>query len=178
MYFLHEGRTADLPLGHLTGALGYPTNLVLQARVCETSAAVERLLRPSHADVDASTALNVLWQTEDPSVLQDRINELDAKMMNAPPQARMRVVRHYERHPGIARLVKRRESYTCQLCGYVGFQKRGSRERYCEVHHKIHAGRGGNSLSSNLVALCATCHRKAHYGDLTSDRKAKALGLI
>lgn len=75
-------------------------------------------------------------------------------------------------HLGSARLVKQREKYTCQLCGYIGFAMRKGKVRYCEVHHKVHAGRGGTSLFENLVALCATCHRKAQSGNLTDDNRA------
>lgn len=71
-----------------------------------------------------SADLDAIWETEDPTLLQQRIAELDANLGNATRVVRERIVRPYERHPGIARLVKQRQKYICQLCGYIGFAMR------------------------------------------------------
>lgn len=180
LYFLDIGWSTDFPLNQLTDDLGYESDRVYRARVRSSTTEAEALLSQEQSDIDmeASSAIDAIWKTEDPTSLQQRIDELDMKLKHAPVQVRMRVVRQYERHAGIARLVKQRENYTCQLCGYPGFPRKDCKESYCEVHHKFHVGKGGSSLSDNLVVLCATCHRKAHHGDLSGDTKAKAIGIV
>ena len=34
---------------------------------------------------------------------------------------------------------------------------------YLEVHHLTRLADGGADLPQNVIALCPTCHRKAHY---------------
>lgn len=180
VYFLHEGKSTDFPLLQLTNALGYPTDIVLGFRVPGSTPRAEVLLRTNEHQSEAISrvGLDAIRKEVDPAALKQLIDELDAKLANAPSAVREKTVRQYERNPAITRAIKQRDNYTCQLCSYPGFPKRRGNEPYCEVHHKIFKSRGGPPISTNLLVLCAMCHAKVHYGDLAGNAKAKALNLV
>ena len=58
--------------------------------------------------------------------------------------------------------VKFRDGYRCAVCGaeHVPLQ----------VHHKIQRHNGGTDTPSNLITVCADCHRAYHAGTLTGKK--------
>jgi hypothetical protein len=77
-----------------------------------------------------------------------------------------RVYEAYERPSAVTNAVKRTRGDICQLCGTRGFVKRDGR-RYCEIHHLFHLSDDPpiDCLHPEyVVVLCATCHRRMHYG--------------
>ena len=56
----------------------------------------------------------------------------------------------------------RRAGGLCQLCGQPGFMTVAGKI-YLETHHVQSLGEGGLDVLSNVVALCATDHRRAHF---------------
>ncbi len=54
-------------------------------------------------------------------------------------------------------LVRERDGNCCRNCGLPW---------EVEVHHIVYRSRGGSHDTSNLVCLCADCHRAAHIGRL------------
>ncbi len=80
-----------------------------------------------------------------------------------------RVLKTYERPSAITKYVKQTRGSTCQLCGYEGFMKRNGK-LYCEVHHLFHLSKNPPAMCLGpeyLVVLCATCHRRMHYADVS-----------
>lgn len=55
--------------------------------------------------------------------------------------------------------VKKRQKYHCACCG--------EKHEYfiLEVHHIKRRRMGGSNALSNLVAVCANCHRRIHHYD-------------
>ncbi len=51
-------------------------------------------------------------------------------------------------------IVFARERHVCQGCGATGLP--------LELHHRIPEAEGGPNTPSNLLALCRTCHDRAH----------------
>lgn len=39
-----------------------------------------------------------------------------------------------------------------------------------EVHHIIHVSKGGTNVGSNLIVLCANCHRDVHDGKVLQSK--------
>lgn len=62
--------------------------------------------------------------------------------------------------------VKFRDDYRCAVCGaeHVPLQ----------VHHKVQRHDGGTDTPSNLITVCADCHKAYHAGTLT-DKKARIM---
>ncbi len=54
--------------------------------------------------------------------------------------------------------VLRRDSYTCQQCGWGKDDPQTQGRRYLEVHHKTQVVLGGKPTAENLVTLCNVCH--------------------
>lgn len=52
-------------------------------------------------------------------------------------------------------LVRERDGNTCRWCG---------EPHAVEIHHIVYRSRGGTHDTSNLVSLCADCHRDVHAG--------------
>ena len=81
-----------------------------------------------------------------------------------------RILESFERPSTVTNYVKRTRGDTCQVCGTPGFVKRDGR-RYCELHHLFHIADDppADCLSPEyLVVLCANCHRRMHYGDVSA----------
>ena len=52
--------------------------------------------------------------------------------------------------------------YICEGCNETApFETKSG--PYLEVHHLTRLADGGADLPQNVIALCPTCHRKAHY---------------
>lgn len=68
----------------------------------------------------------------------------------------------YRRDPRVRAQVLQIASGCCECCGEQGFLTE-SGERYLETHHIVGVSERGPDTSDNIVAVCATCHRKAHF---------------
>lgn len=77
--------------------------------------------------------------------------------------------------------VIRRANGECEFCGMQGFLMENGR-RYLEAHHIIGLGQNGPDTVENVIALCPSHHREAHYGveaiDINSKMQAKIVSLM
>ena len=74
-----------------------------------------------------------------------------------------RLINGFVRNQTLVAQVKKAAKGRCDRCGHRGF-KTATGERYLEVHHKVWLSEGGKDEAENLVALCAVCHAKEHFG--------------
>lgn len=68
------------------------------------------------------------------------------------------------RDPSVRRMALERAKGTCQFCGQQGFRMANG-ALYLETHHVIPLSENGRDHISNVVAICADDHRRAHYAD-------------
>ncbi|MBW3140565.1 HNH endonuclease [Ferrimonas balearica] len=68
----------------------------------------------------------------------------------------------FERSQAVRQKVLLRACGRCEHCNEPGFLTQGN-YLYLETHHIKPLYKGGLDHPSNMVALCANCHRKAHY---------------
>lgn len=68
----------------------------------------------------------------------------------------------YIRDAVVRRAALVRAGGRCQLCGESGFRT-ASGKLYLETHHIVPLSEGGADTLANVVALCATDHRRAHF---------------
>ena len=95
-------------------------------------------------------------------VVEDMLNSLN---VNLPPQRVEQVVYRIVRNPKIARLIKERQSYVCEICNRRPFiQKNG--KPYAEADHIKPLGGTDKGLDTpeNLRCLCAQCHAVITHG--------------
>jgi 5-methylcytosine-specific restriction endonuclease McrA len=106
------------------------------------------------------------------AALRSRLRKLQPPTQPKTPETLkeiQRVLKTYERPSAITRYVKQTRGSTCQLCGYKGFKKRNGK-LYCEVHHIFHLSKNPPPMCLGpeyLVVVCATCHRRMHYADVS-----------
>jgi 5-methylcytosine-specific restriction endonuclease McrA len=79
---------------------------------------------------------------------------------------RLKIIKLIERDSSLARLVKWKRGYQCQLCGPACPHVFLTRDNvnYVEAHHLEKLADGGLDLEHNIVVLCAVCHRRFHHG--------------
>jgi len=70
----------------------------------------------------------------------------------------------FVRDPAVRRQVLNRANGLCEYCGAPGFRME-SGALYLETHHIIPLCEGGADIITNVVALCANDHRRAHHAD-------------
>ncbi|SHH55774.1 HNH endonuclease [Ferrimonas marina] len=68
----------------------------------------------------------------------------------------------YHRDPKVRTAALERAQGFCECCGTKGFRMENNCI-YLESHHIIPLSEGGPDHLSNVVALCPTCHMKAHF---------------
>lgn len=70
----------------------------------------------------------------------------------------------YLRDQTVRSAVLFRAAGSCEYCGEEGFLKEDG-SRYLETHHVIALAKDGADKLTNVIALCANDHRKAHFSD-------------
>jgi hypothetical protein len=72
------------------------------------------------------------------------------------------------RNPELASRMKIKRNHTCQVCEIPTFKNKNGDYHYTESHHIIPRALGGPDIPSNILIVCANCHRKFDSGnDLT-----------
>jgi hypothetical protein len=89
--------------------------------------------------------------------------DLDQAGKNTP-ERRDVTASPFVRDPAVRRRVLERARGRCELCGEAGFRTTGG-ALYLETHHVVALADGGIDHESNVVALCANDHRRAHYSE-------------
>jgi hypothetical protein len=79
-----------------------------------------------------------------------------------------------KRNQRLARDIKKKRNYTCEICLVPSGWKTSEGHAYVEAHHVIPLGESGADHERNLIVVCPGCHRMLHYG---SNRDAIALQL-
>jgi hypothetical protein len=101
-----------------------------------------------------------------PQELSVAVRELNDAFWAAAPRRREVVSQRIERDPAVVRALKTMHPNICQYGGERFFRKKGGRANYSEIHHLKELCKGGLDVTENCLVLCATCHRKMHYGDI------------
>lgn len=73
----------------------------------------------------------------------------------------------------IRREVYKRDNYTCQNCGQEG-GPHGSQELH--AHHIVPVASGGSHNTSNLIAMCARCHKAIHTDAVAPTEGGRSTG--
>ncbi len=106
------------------------------------------------------------WQPVNGLDTRDRsaIDDIDATGCgNDDPEYRRRMAGTYVRDQKVRNTVLALANGRCEYCGIYGFETQ-SGTRYLEAHHVISLAKEGADRPSNVIALCAIDHRRAHYG--------------
>jgi 5-methylcytosine-specific restriction endonuclease McrA len=78
----------------------------------------------------------------------------------------------YIRNQYVIAEVLYRASGVCECCKKSApFNRDSDNSPYLEVHHKIPLAEGGDDTIENAIALCPNCHRQAHHGKNSYQKK-------
>jgi len=83
----------------------------------------------------------------------------------------------YQRNDEVRKHILRQAKGTCEYCGKLGFLLPNG-NRYLETHHIIALGKQGPDTVDNVIALCPSDHREAHYGKRRDSMEAVMLKII
>jgi hypothetical protein len=103
----------------------------------------------------------------------DAIDDLGS---DAPPRVKG-FTTSYARDPNVRRAVMQRANGRCEYCAEFGFVSLNG-ERYLECHHIIALANDGSDRMTNVIALCADDHRKAHYSEQRSSIEQEMIDIV
>lgn len=83
----------------------------------------------------------------------------------------------FVRDPAVRRRVLTRSRGRCELCGQLGF-KMTNGALYLETHHIKRLADGGTDADTNVVALCANDHKRAHFAEDRGEIAERLLAYI
>ena len=84
---------------------------------------------------------------------------------SSPPQHGISIRRYWLRCQAIKRYVILRSGGFCEGCELRAPFLRPDKSAYLEIHHIHRLADAGPDNPENVVALCANCHRRAHFGE-------------
>ena len=96
---------------------------------------------------------------------------------NDDPEYRMRMAGTYVRDAKVREKVLRRANGFCEECGQPGFLTKAGHP-YLETHHIKALSEQGPDRPHNVIALCATDHRRAHYAENRWELQDKLLAKL
>lgn len=88
------------------------------------------------------------------------------------PTVIQRTVIAFNRNPDVVAETLFRANGKCERCKKAApFLRQLDNSPYLEVHHIERLADGGEDTIDNTIALCANCHREAHFGGLKLKRR-------
>lgn len=118
----------------------------------------------SVVEVLRGMALDLLREPPAWTPALDAINDLEEPYFGNPtPQSHERTTRVFQRDWKVRQQVLERAKGRCEHCLTDGFLMSNG-QNYLEAHHIIALADDGEDTLGNVIALCPTHHREAHYG--------------
>lgn len=126
--------------------------------------------------VAAVIAGNVRTQVRRVSDALDDLQPDDGIGASAPDRV-TGVTSGFRRDRRVRDRVLKRARGECEYCGAKGFEMADGRS-YIEAHHIINLARKGADNMGNVIGLCATHHREAHYGKAASALESELKAIL
>lgn len=109
------------------------------------------------------------------------LRKANQKFLDYPDVENRKLVKTHlthERPEGMARRAKERDGFTCQVCEFYFADRYGNLGRgFAEAHHRVPLGSPKakkTTALSDLVTVCANCHRMLHRREGMTVGKLKA----
>ncbi|WP_201547535.1 HNH endonuclease signature motif containing protein [Psychrobacter sp. Pi2-1] len=110
--------------------------------------------------VESPKAMYITKPSKGQSLQKLREIALSSTPTQGSTQEKIRSIQNRSR--AIKLYAKKRANGICEGCNELApFETKSG--PYLEVHHLTRLADGGADLPQNVIALCPTCHRKAHY---------------
>jgi len=95
--------------------------------------------------------------------LNQEIDSIDSKIKSIPKKQDISTS-GYDRDSKLTNLLKIKFKHTCQVCKETTFKNKDD-DFYTESHHIVPLALGGEDTPTNILIVCANCHRKFHSAD-------------
>ncbi|WP_175852466.1 EVE domain-containing protein [Burkholderia cepacia] len=94
--------------------------------------------------------------------------------ISSKPRTRTGRTTIFERNALVVAIARARATNECEApgCSYTLFEDQNGNP-YCEVHHIVPLSEGGVDTIENVVCLCPTHHKEAHFGKRSGDLRAQ-----
>ncbi|PJJ59850.1 HNH endonuclease [Hymenobacter chitinivorans] len=125
-------------------------------------------------DVDTSDEEETIFSMQEPFVQYSSVSKKSGKLLgelrkkavekaskDATPQQKRQNV--FVRSKAIKDYVLKRANGVCEGCGNKAPFITKKQEPYLEPHHTTRIADGGPDHPEHVIALCPSCHRRAHY---------------
>jgi len=125
--------------------------------------AFSRILELANVDSRVGQNISRLEAGTNPFKVLTSLNNLYANI--SPKERAKKVQSHLDRGSAVTKALKSLLGAKCQICGWVGFEKKNG-ESFIEAHHIIQLSerKVGSLCTENIILLCPNCHREVHYG--------------
>ena len=125
--------------------------------------------------VEAPKAVYITKPSKGKTLQQLREIALSSTPTHASTQEKIQSIQN--RSTAIKLYSKKRANGICEGCEEIApFETKSG--PYLEVHHLTRLADGGADLPQNVIALCPTCHRKAHYSLNYLEFNSKLIGKV
>lgn len=91
------------------------------------------------------------------------VDQFDLDALGGPGQRQPRTTSVFARNAKVRSHALQRAGGRCEYCGIDGFRLPDG-ALYLETHHILPLQEGGDDRPENVIALCPSHHREAHYG--------------
>jgi 5-methylcytosine-specific restriction endonuclease McrA/alkylated DNA nucleotide flippase Atl1 len=108
-----------------------------------------------------------------PTANQDAVNDIGTD----DPIAEQVTGIRFRRDPKVRGAAEARAQGRCEYCGSFGF-KRPDGSHYVETHHIIALAHEGADRIHNVIALCPSHHREAHFGANRQSLEAEFIAIL
>ena len=111
----------------------------------------------------------------DPKIpVSELLEHFSDLLESATPRERVVQAKLLVRNQKVARAVKERDNYICQICGAPPFIKKDGLP-YAEAHHVLELAEHRIDHESVMITVCPTCHRILHYGNDAALKEQQSL---
>ncbi|CAN6959237.1 MAG: 5-methylcytosine-specific restriction protein A [Psychrobacter okhotskensis] len=125
--------------------------------------------------VEAPKAVYITKPSKGKTLQQLREIALSSTPTHASIQEKIQSIQN--RSTAIKLYAKKRANGICEGCEETApFETKSG--PYLEVHHLTRLADGGADLPQNVIALCPTCHRRAHYSINHLEFNSKLIGKV
>jgi 5-methylcytosine-specific restriction protein A len=122
--------------------------------------------------------LNIIRQDVSDSTYSNGLQDLDTTHIGSDnPDRAFSKGFIIKRDNKVRKAVINRAKGKCEYCGSTSF-KTSNGENYLESHHIISLAQKGKDRMTNVIALCPSHHREAHFGENAEDLEMKFLMIL
>ena len=93
------------------------------------------------------------------------------------PESKVHTATRYLRDHKVRAYVLKRAKGRCEYCGVLGFGLADG-GFYLETHHILSLAKKGHDTPRNVIAVCATHHREAHFGKDRTSLESEMLEIV